>query len=159
MAVTLTMTACEGKGKELQPTATKDQAVQRVEELIQESFTQLPAGATLKINENVDAAPCDDPTDGGPAGRIFAEKRYFIVPPAAGSWDQKNVIPTLVTFWQQKGYTTHTDDRNGAEPRFTVQTSDGYRISVDSWDRSDHVDISLGSTSPCVWENGTPDPQ
>ncbi|MEU4422869.1 hypothetical protein AB0F81_19750 [Actinoplanes sp. NPDC024001] len=155
----LATAACTGEDKTVQPTQTKAQAAQRVEELIQEAFAQLPAGATLKVNIDVDSAPCDDPTDGGPAGRVFAEKRYLIVPPAGGGWPADRAIPTLAAFWEQKGYRLHTDGRTEPEPRYSVETPDGYYVTLNSWDRGDHLDVSLSSDSPCVWENGTPDPQ
>ncbi|GIE91585.1 hypothetical protein [Actinoplanes regularis] len=156
---TLTLAACAGEDKSLQPTATKAQAVQRVEELVHEAFGQLPSGATLKINVDEDSLPCDDATDGGPAGRIFAEKRYLIVPPGTGAWPTEQIIPTLVTFWQQKGYKVHTDKRSEPEPRYSVETPDGYFVTANAWSRGDHLDITLSSDSPCIWENGTPDPQ
>ncbi|MFI1989748.1 hypothetical protein [Actinoplanes sp. NPDC020271] len=155
----LALAACAGKDKDLQPTETKAQAAQRVEELVQEAFKQLPSGATLKVSTDEDSVPCDDPTDGGPAGRIFAEKAYDIVPPATGTWPSNEIIPTLVTFWQQKGYKTRTDDRSKQEPRYSVETSDGYIVLVQSWNRGDHLDYGLSADSPCIWENGTPDPQ
>jgi hypothetical protein len=163
-AVTLSLlatTAACGTTEEpgMQPTETKAQAAQRVEELVQESFAALPGGATLKNNVNVDGMACDDPTDGGPAGRIFAERRYFIVPPAGDTWPVTEVLPMLVKFWEEKGYTVRTDGRAEADPRYSVNTPDGYIVIVNSWDRGDHADMSIGSTSPCVWENGTPDPQ
>ncbi|MEU8238740.1 hypothetical protein AB0C07_10875 [Actinoplanes missouriensis] len=152
--------ACKAEeGGDVQPTETKAEASRRVDALVEEAFAQLPPGATRKPNVNVDSVPCDDPTDGGPAGRIFAERRDLIVPPSGGAWPVTDVFPTLIAFWEQQGYTTRIDGRSEREPRYSVGTPDGYIVIVNSWDRGDHVDISLGSTSPCIWENGTPDPQ
>lgn len=155
----LAVAACTGEDKSLQPTATKEQAAQRTEELVQEAFAQLPSGATLKLHNSSDESPCDDPTDGGPAGRVFAERRYLVVPPAGGSWPADQAIPALVTFWQQKGYRVHDDRRTGSYPRYVVETADGYSANISTFDRGDHVDVTLSSSSPCVWPNGTPDPQ
>jgi hypothetical protein len=159
-AMMLLTTACTGTKEDLRPAESQAQAVQRVEQLVQEAFAQLPPGATMKVNLNTDAMPCDDPTDGGPAGRIFAERRYFIVPPSTGTWPKAaEAVPALVGFWQEQGYKVRSDGRNDPEPRYMVETADGYRVTAATWNRGDHLDLSLGATSPCVWENGTPNPQ
>ncbi|WP_018790778.1 hypothetical protein [Salinispora arenicola] len=159
VAILVTTAGCFGKDKALQPTETIAQATQRLDVLLQEALAQLPADVTTERAYKLDAIPCDAPTDGGPDGRIFAEHDFEIVPPASGAWSVTEVFPTLSAFWQQKGYKATTEDRIANEHRYFVQTDDGYQIFVLTYDRGDHYDVSVGASSPCVWEFGTPDPQ
>ncbi|BCY07160.1 hypothetical protein L3i22_022480 [Actinoplanes sp. L3-i22] len=156
----MTVTACGGSGETSGPTVTKAQAAQRVDELLREAFTQLPAGASLKVDYRSDGSACDDPADNGPAGQVFAESRSWIVPPGNGSWPADQAVPVLVAFWQRKGYKLHADRRSDSRyPTYVVETPDSYYVSIDGWDRTDHLDYTLSGSSPCVWENGTPDPE
>lgn len=159
MATILAVSACTGQDRSLQPTVTKEQAAQRTEQLVQEAFAQLPAGATLKLNNSSDESPCDDASDGGPAGRVFVERRYLVVPPPGGTWPVDQALPTLVSFWEKKGYKVYDDRRTSSYPKYVVETPDGYSANITTWDRGDHSDITLSSSSPCVWPNGTPQPQ
>lgn len=147
---------CTGKDTSVQPTATQAEAVQRVEQLVQESAGHLPTGATLKFSDGHDDMPCDDPSDNGPAGRIFVEHRYTIQVPAGTTLKADDVIPPLVAFWQQRGYRVRTDLRTQADPKYAVETSDGYTVVVDGYDRGSYADFTLTGSSACIWPNGTP---
>ena len=150
-AAALTIAGCTGKDKPVPSTVTAAQAGRRADEVVREAFAQLPTGATLKLNDGKDTMSCDD-------GRVFAERRYLVVPGAA-SWPADQAVPKLVAFWQQRGYRTHEDSRTKPTPRFVAETPDGYYAIVEAFDRGSTVDVYLSSSSPCVWENGTPDPQ
>lgn len=150
-ATALTIAGCTGEDKTVPSTVTAAQAGQRADQVVQEAFAQLPAGATLKLNDGRDTMSCDD-------GRVFAERRYLVVPGAA-PWPADQAVPKLVAFWQQRGYRTHEDSRTKPTPRFVAETPDGYYAIVEAFDRGSTVDVYLSSSSPCVWENGTPDPQ
>jgi hypothetical protein len=155
----LTITACTGRDEALQPTETKDQAAQRVEQLVKEAFTGLPGGATLEFSDGSDIGSCDDSTGLAPRGRIFVERRYKVVPEVRGSWPADQAIPALVAFWEKQGYRVYDDRRNDKPPRFVVRTPDDYSVIIDAWDRDGYYDYTLGSSSPCIWENGSPDPK
>ncbi|HET9517999.1 MAG TPA: hypothetical protein VFO77_09765 [Actinoplanes sp.] len=142
----------------MQSTATGVQATERVEDLLQEAYRQLPPGATLKPRGGVAELPCDDPTDNGPAGRVFIEKVYQVAFPAG--WPADRALPALVQYWQPPQYRVHNDRRDAPDPRFAVETTDGYRVSIEVFVRpAGNLDVYLGGSSPCVWEHGTPDPQ
>lgn len=159
MVIMLAVAGCMGKDKALQPTETSAQATQRVDELWEEAFDQLPSGVTTERNLSLDALSCDAPTDGGPDGRIFVERRAQVVAPASSSWSVTEVLPTFSAFWQRKGYKVITDDHIVNEHRYTVQTGDGYQLMIRTYDRGGRYDVYVGVNSPCVWEFGTPDPQ
>lgn len=158
-AVTLTGCTKNQEDKPVQPTDDQATAISRVDQLIQQAATALPDGATLKFSDGSDDSPCDDPTDNGPEGRIFVEKRYTVVPPSSGPWPEEQVIPNLVAYWQQQQYRVHDDRRTEPDiPTYVVETTDGYRVSVAGYNRNDHHDYTLSASSPCIWPNGTPTP-
>jgi|HigsolmetaAR206D_1030411.scaffolds.fasta_scaffold00681_2 hypothetical protein len=154
----LALTGCQEE-RGMQPTMTAEQAAQRVEELLQEAYGQLPPGARLEAFGPAGTLPCDDPTDGGPAGRVFYEKRYEVTFPAG--WPADQALPRLAEYWGRRGYRVVDDMRDARDPRLVVEhPEDGFRINIAVWNRdSGDVDIYLTGGSPCVWEHGTPDPQ
>ncbi|GAB3972337.1 hypothetical protein V1634_07600 [Plantactinospora veratri] len=153
------MTGACGEDKDVQPTVTAVQAAQRVEELLRETHAQLPPGAELKPFGPSGTLPCDDPTDGGPAGRIFVEQQYEVVFPA--DWPTDQAMPRLADYWQQRDYRIVNDLRDHSDPKLTVEErAEGYRVSITVYNRGPgSVDIYLTGSSPCVWEHGTPDPE
>ncbi|ROT34015.1 hypothetical protein [Micromonospora sp. HM5-17] len=153
----LALTGCQEE-RGMQPTITAEQAAQRVEELLQEAYGQLPPGAELETFDE-GPLPCDDPTDGGPAGRVYYEKRYQVIFPAG--WPADQALPRLAEYWGQRGYRTIDDLRDHPDPRLVVERpDDGFRAIISVWNRdSGAIDIYLTGSSPCVWEHGTPDPQ
>lgn len=159
IVIMLAMAGCLGKDKALQPTETSAQAAERLDTLLREAVAQLPSDVTIEKALSVDALPCDAPTDGGPSGRIFGERNSRIIPSPVNSWSVTEVLPTLSAFWQRKGYKVITDERFRNLHSYFVQTDDGYRLFIETWDRGDHYDVSVGASSPCVWEFGTPGPQ
>ncbi|MDG4785456.1 hypothetical protein O7626_05830 [Micromonospora sp. WMMD1102] len=159
-ATSMVLAACMGEGNDVQPTETQATAVERVEKLIQDAKAQLPAGTTLDDEYRSNEAACDDPTDNGPAGRIFVEHRYSIVSSDNhGRWKSDLVIPPLVAYWQQQGFRVRHDLRDQPDPRYTVENSDGYRATIEGFDRGSSYDFYLTVGSPCIWQNGTPNPQ
>ncbi|GIG86625.1 hypothetical protein [Plantactinospora endophytica] len=157
--VTGVATSACGGDDDVQPTVTAVQAAQRVEEILRETHSQLPPGAELKPFGNSGTLPCDDPTDGGPAGRVFVEQQYEVVFP--GNWPADQALPKLAEYWQQQDYKIVNDLRDRSDPRLSVEDpADGYRVSITVYNRAPgSVDIYLIGSSPCVWQNGTPDPQ
>jgi hypothetical protein len=160
LAVCLTFAGCTGKDSGVQPTDTQATAVERVEKLTQDAAAQLPTGTTLKNNYRSNDGACDDPTDNGPAGRIFVEHRNTLVAPDNnGVWKTDQVIPPLAAYWQQQGFRVKNDQRSQPDPRYTVENADGYFATVQGYDRGSYYDFTLTVGSPCIWPNGTPDPQ
>lgn len=160
MVIVAAIAGCLGKESAVQPTETRVQAVQRVNELLREALAQLPAEATTEGDSTLDAVPCDAPTDGGPDGRTFVEREFQILAPASGDWSVTESLPILSMFWEQKGYEIITDNKRFEDlHRYHVQAADGYRLFLQTYDRGDRYDVYLAASSPCVWEFGTPDPQ
>jgi hypothetical protein len=145
------VTACASE-----PTETRIEAVQRVEALVAEAFAHLPAGATLEFSDGSDRGSCDDVESGRTDGLIFVEKRYDVVPQPGGTWAADQTIPALVAFWAAQGYRVYDDGRDRRDPKFVVDTADGYAVIIKGYDRGDHYDYTLSGSSPCIYENGTP---
>jgi hypothetical protein len=159
-ALSLTLAGCSGKDESLQPTDTQAAAKERVETLIQEASAVLPAGTTLEYSDGSDENSCDDPTDDGPAGRVFVEHRYKVIAPKKGTWGTADqVISPLVALWEKQGYKVNNDLRANPDPRYNVERSDGYYATVQGYDRNGYFDFTLTAGSPCIWPNGTPQPE
>ncbi|MEE6261060.1 hypothetical protein [Plantactinospora sonchi] len=156
--VGLTGSSC-GEGADARPTITTDQAAQRVEQLLRETYGQLPPGAELRPHGDLGTLPCDDPTDGGPAGRVFVEQQYEVTSPL--DWPADQALPGLAEHWQRQGYRVIDDQRDRSDPRLAVEhPEDGFRVSVNVYHRAPgSLDVYLIGSSPCVWPQGTPDPQ
>jgi len=161
IALSLTLLGCTGKKEDsVQPTETQTVAVERVDQLVKDATAQLPTGTTLKNNYRSNEGACDDPTDNGPAGRIFVEHRYTVV--AAdnnGVWKSDQVIPPLAAYWEKQGFGVKNDSRAKSDPRYTVENPDGYFATIQGYDRGSYYDFTLTVGSPCIWPNGTPNPQ
>lgn len=158
IALTLLVSGCGKKEDTMQPTISAGQASARIDAVIDEAKQQLPPGTELKPHSAPRNLPCDDPTDGGPAGRIFVEKQYEVKLPAGAPADQTMI--RLAGYWQQKSYRIHDDGRNLPDPRLAVETPDGYRAILKLFVRGPGLtDVYLTGSSPCVWEFGTPNPQ
>lgn len=161
VAVSVTGVVGTGCGKDgaVQPTMTKEQAAAQVVAVAQEAFARLPTGAQLKPERESRNLACDDATDGGPAGRTFVEARYAVVHPPG--WPVEQALSALADYWQQQKYRIVRDDRDDTtNAELVVERPDGFRISVLLSRRTTGTaNASLTSSSPCVWENGTPNPR
>lgn len=146
-----------GCGEEggMQPTMTGSQAAVRVEEVLQETFRQLPPGAQLRPYGDTGTLPCDDPTDGGPAGRVFVEQQYEVVHDP--QWPVDQVVPLLAAHWEEQGLEVVTDLRAERDPQLSVEHPDGFRVGIEVYPRADgSADVYLVGSSPCVWPEGSP---
>jgi hypothetical protein len=148
---------CGKGGTGVQTTMTGAQAKQRTEQLIQQAAAQLPPGAQLKPTGTTKFAACDDPTDGGPQGRVFAELHYDVIYPQPNMLQQ--AIPQLATYWQSQGYRIKKDMRDNREfARLGVEDpADEFYVEIVVYHRNGgQIDAQLVGSSPCIWENGTP---
>ena len=140
----------------MQPTMTGAQAAVRVEEILQETFRQLPPGAQLRPYGGAGTLPCDDPTDGGPPGRVFVEQQYEVA--HEPSWPVDEALPRLASHWEQRGYEVVKDLRAERDPQLAVEYPDGFRVGIEVYRRGDSfADVYLVGSSVCVWERGTPE--
>ncbi|WP_229070838.1 hypothetical protein [Actinoplanes sp. DH11] len=152
MTLAVTLTGCTRNQEEpVQPAYDQATAINRVDQLIQQAATALTDGATITFSDGGDDSLCDGFIDSGPAGRVFVEKRYTVVPPSGGTWPEEQVIPDLAAYWEQQHYRVHDDRRTEPDiPTYIVETPDGYRVSVAGYNHNDHYDYTLSASSPCL---------
>lgn len=141
----------------MQPTMTGEQAIDRVEELIKDAAAQLPPASRLEYKSATDSFPCDDPTDLGPKGRIFVERDYWVRGLPPDHLDEH--FHTLQRYWTDRGYeqTRFTTFPNLVGWKMVHTTPDGFRISLST--TGGGKSLYLRSQSPCVWPDGTPEPE
>ncbi|GAA1835656.1 hypothetical protein GCM10009682_62220 [Luedemannella flava] len=146
-------TGCD-KGDPVRPTITAAQATDRARQIVQDAFAALPAGAELK-HTGPDLLPCDDPTDGGPPGRVFADLSYDVTYPAG--WPADKALDALKGHWSTRGYEVWTRVDDGELNQTTAEDPDGFRVTVEIYTRAGgRLDLYITGSSPCVWEFGTP---
>ncbi|WP_250214682.1 hypothetical protein [Acrocarpospora catenulata] len=134
-------------------TMTKAQALARVEQLVKEAAVVVTPNPKLEIYEPslVDDL-CLDPIDGGSQERIVINRSYYIrgIPK-----DQiKQIASRVKAYWEQQGHFIEAVSPDGANVYGRSRPDDFY-ITL-SWTDGDVP--MLGSTSPCIWPNGTPEP-
>jgi hypothetical protein len=134
-------------------TITAGEAQRLVDVYVHEAMSAFPANARLeKQYERV--YDCSDPTDNGPRGRVIAGISYWIrdLPK-----DQNETyFNTVLQYWTQHGWRVLTDSRPDDNYIWVERNADGFRMSIQA---SIKGDLSIGTASPCVWPNGTPEPK
>jgi hypothetical protein len=142
LTAALLLTGCD-----MQPSVTKQQAIERVAQRAQEAFAQLPPGATLKQELQQTDLPCDEGKDSA----TFVETNYVVEHPAG--WPVDESLPLLASYWQKAGYTIVRDDRGDTKlPELVVEhPDDGFRIGyIVAHGDTGVVKATLSSSSPCI---------
>lgn len=138
----------------MHPTITLAEANRVIEQNVKAALTALPDTAKLKPFNVIEDFPCEDPDDGGPPGRSWAERSDQVI----GLDPEK--IPEyyhlLRTWWLNHGFTILREFPDEGDQRISVERkSDGFRMGF----QANHLGkMYLESSSPCVWPNGTPEP-
>lgn len=149
------ITGC-GNGRDvgMQPTITGREAIARVETLIEQAVAQLPADARLEASRREDDFGCSDPDDGGPLGRIFVERDYWIrdLPTPYDPY-----FETLEEYWIDRGYRKARFNKRDKWWTMVYEDDDGFYIALRTTGSGEQLYIR--SQSPCVWPNGTPEPE
>ncbi|HEY0640882.1 MAG TPA: hypothetical protein VGD67_24895 [Pseudonocardiaceae bacterium] len=145
-------------------TLDQRQATDRLEEHVSRAVAALPVTPRLEIASDL-RTECDDPSDLGPQGRIQVSRRYWL----AGLDRTRNAecFEALHAHWTTNGYRVLDDARDRsvedmetgevhATPMLWVEhADDGFRMNLVSSVRGD---LSLVTTSPCIWPTGEPEP-
>jgi hypothetical protein len=137
-------------------TITKQQAIDRAEQIIRDT------GAAVKPKPRLERYPsvaeetnCVDPTDGGSPDRTIISREYWLrdVPRSRNG----EVAQQIKAYWDSKSYKITGADRfDTGNPEITGHTlPDEFRISLTT---NVDGDMSIGTNSPCIWPNGTPEP-
>ncbi|WP_145600292.1 hypothetical protein [Prauserella rugosa] len=141
----------DDSGVSMDKTITIQQANDKLEEHLERSHSAFPDSATFEEFSKYENSPCEDPGDPGPKGKKFASRIYQVRNvPADGIKDQ---FTTAKQWWTSNGYqVTHEDD----ELLSVINTEDEYKLGL----RTNRLnELFLLGDSPCVWPNGTPQPE
>lgn len=137
----------------MQNTITAAEAQRLVDAYVHEAMTALPPQARLE-KQYERTSDCEQPTDHGPRGRVSASIGYWIrdLPK-----DQNQAyFDAVLRYWTQHGWKLLTDSRPQDNYVWVEKISDGFQMSLAA---SIHGDLNIGTDSPCVWPNGTPEPK
>ncbi|MGQ0839283.1 alpha/beta hydrolase [Actinokineospora sp.] len=150
-AMTLFATSCTGSA--MDNTITRKQAEDRVEEYIKQAVSVLDVPFRLEPL-GLDMSDCDDPTDNGPKGRVFADHVYWIrdVP----TTENGRQVAALRKWFRDNGFTIGEDTWDKTKFVSLDKGEDGFRMSLKENFKGE---LSIGASSPCVWPNGTPEPK
>lgn len=133
-------------------TLTEQQASARLEQHLRAALEQIEPRPSAEPGPSA-TMPCDDPSDGGPPGRVFVEAHYMLrdIPAAAN----RAVFDALHRYWTGHGYEVLRDlrERDRAPQLKVRHRGDGFSVSL----RENLVrELSLSGSSPCVWTEGHP---
>ena len=143
--------ACGSGTEEANGRMTESDAMNRVEDYVHRAVGVLAGEARLEAVSPLATDPCDDPTDNGPKGRVFATNDYWVRGLAKDK--SREYLDLLVKWWTDNGFAGSLDswDKSG----FVVMENraDGFRMRFQ--DGGGGL-LSIGASSPCVWPNGKP---
>ncbi|WP_414937224.1 hypothetical protein [Amycolatopsis sp. cmx-11-51] len=137
----------------MKSTITEQQARDKVEQYIQGALSALPAPAELKVFTR-NRSECTDPTDNGPQGRFEISATYEIV--GLDSAQFPGYFTKIIQWWESHSFRVLTDSRPTDQYVFARNSGDAFDMSLKA---NDLGKFYVGATSPCVWPNGTPEPQ
>ncbi|WP_039796126.1 hypothetical protein [Amycolatopsis alba] len=137
----------------MKPTITEQQATERVEGYLKAVLAALPGTAELKpFTRN--RSECTDPTDDGPHGRFEISSTYEVAGLEPARFAE--YFDAVVQWWSAHDFTVLTDSRPKDQYVFVRSNVDAFDMSVQA---NDLGKFYVGATSPCVWPNGTPEPE
>ncbi|MFD8497401.1 hypothetical protein [Amycolatopsis sp. NPDC059657] len=135
----------------MKSTITVKEANQRVDDLMEQGRKALGPDTRLTDDFRKESMACDDPTDQGPKGRVFATRDAQVVNTRT-SVPQEN-FAALREWWKVSGFQITSD---ASSRLFAENPANGFRMSIET---NAQGLLYLGVSSPCVWPNGTPEPK
>ncbi|MBP2476575.1 hypothetical protein JOF53_005447 [Crossiella equi] len=138
------------RGAGMQPTMTREQAVERLDTHLRAAMAVLPEGATFEKGFS-NVTRCDLPSDSGPKGRVSAGTTYKIL--GVAMTDFQAVFERFKGHWARDGYILLEDTRPKSWFLRVQSTPEEFRMSLQG---NDQGGLFLLGSSPCVWPDGTP---
>ncbi|MFI6740118.1 hypothetical protein ACIBI9_44955 [Nonomuraea sp. NPDC050451] len=135
------------------PTITKAQALARIEQLINGTVAIMRPKPELELHQpSLNDSLCLDPLDGGSEDRLIINRTYYLRGLPKDSL--KEVIAQVKAYWQSQGHSIEAQSDNGLQ-LYGRSRPDDFFITI-GWTEGDV--LTLGSTSTCLWPDGTPEP-
>lgn len=151
IALATVLSSCdESSGAGMEPTITLARANQVAEDYVERARTVLPPSTKLELQEKFEDYPCTDPDDQGPAGRRIASRTYQV------DGLQKSDIPAAfdaVLKWAGANHFSVLKHEPVNEYLWLENKGDGFRMTIEA---NRAGELFVGSSSPCVWPEGTP---
>lgn len=139
----------------MDPTLNEQQATDRVQQHIDDTVAVIQPPPRLEPQSLVAPQQCDLPSDNGPLGRITVGGGYWLrdIPAERNA----EVFAAVERYWVNNGWVILTDDTSSEAPFLWVENrEDNFRMSLEA---SIDGQLNIGAVSPCIWPNGTPEPQ
>ncbi|MDT0331453.1 hypothetical protein [Nocardiopsis lambiniae] len=149
------MTACNPDTDQetaMEETMTEDEAAAKVDQHITNAASALPETVELEPLGPVTFASCDDPTDGGPRGRVTVGQDQWLRGLPMEENEQNAEL--LYEYWTTNGYRVIRDERPDKLSIAVENEEDGFLMSLRV---SIQGSLSIGASSPCVWPEGIPE--
>jgi hypothetical protein len=155
LAILTVTTACGSGsgGHDMQPTITSAEANRRVEDYATQVREALPPNSEYKLTYSEEQGDCSDPSDNGAKGRVLATRTYQVL-----GLDKAKIpsyFDAVKTWWQSHNFRV-LDNTPPTEFLLGEHNADGFRMTLKS---NDGGELFIVSTSPCIWPNGTPEPE
>lgn len=149
------------------PTITAEEARRRGNQLIQETLAVVPTELRfteeeLPEFERESGSGCTRPLEGsGFTGQVQIYVRYL----ADRTWPPSTPLPEVARqfvaavagFWQERGYEVSSSP-GGDETEAVLDDDFALRAWYDTRPGEQPRAVYLSAQSPCVWPDGTPDP-
>lgn len=156
LALVMLTAACTETRAMNQPTITEQQAVDRIEELIQKSVGVIEPDPQVELfRPSLNRRICVGATDGGSEARIIVTRSYYL----RGIPKDRvvEVAEQVKTHWEKQGHLiTGAEGFDIGRPDVSGRSRpDDFLLSL-TWTEGDV--LGLAATSTCIWPNGTPSP-
>ncbi|QSI48202.1 hypothetical protein CYL17_10345 [Thermobispora bispora] len=144
-------TGCAGGFMER--TITRDEALRRVHELIDDTVAIIDPKPRLDLDPTtLSVHHCLDPSDGGSEDRIYVTRGYYL----RGIPKEKigDVARQIRRRWEERGHFIDSVSKDGTVIAARSRPDD-FTLAL-SWTAGDVLMIEVSSY--CIWPNGTPEP-
>jgi len=152
-ALAVATTGCTGGN--MKPTMTKEEALARVQELINDTVAIIEPKPRLDVDPTtLKPYRCIGFVGDDWDGRIYVSRAYYLRGIPRDKAKLAEISQKVVRHWQQRGHVIEGVSKNGLNIAGRSKP-DGFILSL-SWTAGDV--LMIGATSHCIWPNGTPEP-
>ncbi|MBX6167324.1 hypothetical protein [Thermobispora bispora] len=153
--IALTVMTAGCTGGRVEPTMTKDEALARVEELINDTVAIIEPRPRLDVDPTtLTPYRCIGFVGDDWDGRIYISRAYWLRGIPRDKTKLLEISQKVRRHWQQQGHVIEGISKDGMNIAARSRP-DGFILSL-SWTAGDV--LGIGATSPCIWPHGTPEP-
>lgn len=135
------------------PTITAQQATQQVQQYVKDLMVVFPREAVLEQHGDVLTGPCANPSGVGFEKRVQVSVEYWIRGLDTARYNE--YFDAMKAWLPSHGWTVSTDSRPRDMFLNAYRGDDSFTMSLQANNKGG---LSIGTASPCVWPNGTPEP-